>query len=706
MCWGLWQFIADPEAATLDVVHLRIGDMHLNALGFLEPPPLVNLTLESLEFNGNIIEADIGLRHPFLGLTEFTGFDVCGILITNGSCSGFEDADLIMAGDGDTHLKNPDGYTRWWNPAEFPADGTIFGYKDGLLGTPDSVGNYNSTINAYKYFCDDLVNPDDPLDKVTPEKRGMFGAGQKNIRHYTIEIGAGGLIFNYAVDANWEFPGGDPPWKAPDSFGPGANRVEAWRISVTETKNTLWNDGVDLGGDLTLLIDVYDWFDAELNTVYVESPGNFDAAGPIGPSGGGPGYSTYEIEIIDATPQNSGTIDLLITAECEAVGYQQLLPGKPVAAYLVHSVHVSEEPQECELKNIDVTNEGHYASDFAIDHTNGDILVYYRDGDVRRYFFDDCYETFETYECFWASEENLGQQNPSKYYREMGDFIDVGDNGYFMLGIHRRYDTATPQWNDNQVWAYFYTSDGTEVTHQHAQTIQWGGWQTHVFDAQAFVSSAGPRAGDMGFCWEYGSGGVRDNRHVTWPDPDFTGFTNCIEGSTGLTGYPVIPFIGYAHMGSETNKDNSYVWLVSRQHTVAWLWDLQPGTYNHNCYVEVGPRFGTESPQLSIFQNATENDDGLYYAMDITRDNENTMYILDRLGADPGPYNFVIKGFTFTISPPATTPLGHFGSSDDWDLTPKRIEGSDFNGWIAVLHTDDDNDLAMVSLFTEDEIPW
>ena len=131
-----------------------------------------------------------------------------------------------------------------------------------------------------------------------------------------------------------------------------------------------------------------------------------------------------------------------------------------------------------------------------------------------------------------------------------------------------------------------------------------------------------------------------------------------------------------------------------------------PGIYNNNCYVEVGPRFGTESPQLSIFQNATEDDDGLYYAEDITRDDNNTMYVLDRLGDDPGPYTYVIKGFTYTISPPATTPLGHFGTRDDWDLTPKRIEGSDFNGQIAVLHTDDEQATAMISIFTEDEVPW
>ena len=99
--WGMWQFTADPESETIDVMRLRECDMHVNVIVFLEPPPLLHLTLESLEFNGNIIEADIGLRHPFLGLNEFTGFDVCGILITNGSITGFQDSDIVIAGDGD-----------------------------------------------------------------------------------------------------------------------------------------------------------------------------------------------------------------------------------------------------------------------------------------------------------------------------------------------------------------------------------------------------------------------------------------------------------------------------------------------------------------------------------------------------------------------------------------------------------------------------
>ncbi len=340
--WGLWQISANPEKQTLDIAMLRAADMHLNALQFLEPPPFVNLTLESLKFNGDLVEADIGLRHPFLGLDEFTGFDVCGILITDGSVTGYADSDIRMAGDGDTRLLNPDGFARWWNPSEFPINnGTMFSYKDGLLGTPDSVADYNSTVNAYKYFCEDL-DADDGLENLVIANRGVFRAGMKNVRHYTIELGAG-LIFNYAVDANWQFPTGGKPWVVPDDFVPEANRPEAYRIEVTELVNTLWNDGSNMGGDLSLSIDVYDWYNAELNTVRAECLEGLPEIVSDTPVASTDDFATYELEFTDVAP-GDGSVDILITIESEIEGYGGLLPGKTVSAYFMYTADVANEP--------------------------------------------------------------------------------------------------------------------------------------------------------------------------------------------------------------------------------------------------------------------------------------------------------------------------------------------------------------------------
>jgi len=338
---GLWTLSVDPKGGKLDCMELRGAGLHINALPFLEPPVNLNLTIENVHFTGSTVECDVGLRNPFVGQEQYTGFDVCGIIITNGSLGGFSDPDIVMAGEGDTRLLNPDGLTRWWNPSEFPYTGTILGYKDGLWGTPYAQGQYNCTLNAYKYFCDDLTDPDDPLTKVSLSSRGMFSAGQKNMRHYAVDFSSG-LIFNYAVDACWAKPKGDYPWTIPDDFPPVANRPEAWYASVTEVENTLWNDGGDSGGSLKLSIDVYDWFNAAENLVRVESPGNFDMVEVSEPIGGGEGYSTYEVDIPDAHP-GPEYIDLLITVQSGAIGYGGLLPGKPVSAYFLNTSKVTTE---------------------------------------------------------------------------------------------------------------------------------------------------------------------------------------------------------------------------------------------------------------------------------------------------------------------------------------------------------------------------
>ncbi len=341
--WGLWQFSIDRENDSLDISPLREAGFHLNALPFLEPPVLKNLTLESLQFDGNLIDCEIGLRHPFLGLDQFMGFDVCGILISNGSKAGYTDPDILAPGQDNLRLLNPDGYSRWWNPVEFPVNnGTMFGYTDGLLGTPDSAAGFSATLNGYKYFCNDLNDPGSPVNDVDPEGRGLFSAGTKLVRRYLIDMGNDGLVFNYAVDASWEFPNGAQPWHVPDDFGPGANRPEAWNVSLHTIENTLFNDGEENGGELSLDVLVYDWFNPDINTVRIESPGNLTTTETSTPIDGGPGYSTYSIDFTEATPSQE-EIELFITVECEVSGYGGLLPGKKQAMYWFADIPVDDE---------------------------------------------------------------------------------------------------------------------------------------------------------------------------------------------------------------------------------------------------------------------------------------------------------------------------------------------------------------------------
>ncbi len=465
--WGLWQGIIDTQAEMIEFVPLRIAELHLNALPFLEPPLYLYLSVEHLQFNGDEIEVDIGLRHPFLGLNQFTGFDVCGIFITNGSVTGFSDPAIMMPGEGETRLLNPDGYSRWWNPTEFPVNpGTIKGYTDGLLGNPYSVAEFNCTLNGYKYFCDDLAEITDTLDAVTLENRGMFNAGQKNVRCYIIKLGAGGLVFNYAVDACWKFPTGGAPWEIPGDFPPKANREEAWRISVNEIENTLYNDGVDNGGDLSLSIDVYDWFNADMNSVRVESPGNFTMIETATAVGGGEGYSTYEIDITGATPGEE-SIDILISVISGQEDFGGFITGTNTTAYLVHIADVSGEQPYLPADPV-VGNVWLEVLRNAQKTTITGLQVSWIDNDepyFAVYADDDPYDAIETWDFVTEVDTTTAQIDITN----MTDFS--GSGGYFFTVRARSVSGLASTESANSQWCFVEMEDFDDGDNPNEWTI-------------------------------------------------------------------------------------------------------------------------------------------------------------------------------------------------------------------------------------------
>lgn len=270
--WGLWEFVIDPEAQTLEYFELRVPGLHLNILPFMEPPPLVLLTLESeifFDIPNNTLTVDIGLTHPFASLNEFAGFDVKGIVISRDDLLGAIPAAMLkMPGPTTLRLVNADGYSRMWNPDEFPyvLENELFCYKDGLLGAPDAYGQYDAQINGFKYFCDGLA-PGDPPTAMNFDMRGIFGPGEKNIRTYTISTPQG-LMFNYAVDVSWEFPNGPGPWIIPDDYPITANSPEAYIIDCMADGFMFSEDG---GSNMNLTITVYDHQPGTIQDVFVEA---------------------------------------------------------------------------------------------------------------------------------------------------------------------------------------------------------------------------------------------------------------------------------------------------------------------------------------------------------------------------------------------------------------------------------------------------
>jgi len=340
---GLYTFIADPDAGTLEIDVARTAQMHLNGVPLLENAQQL-LTLAgpvSISNGGKQLDVDIKITHPETN-PFFTVFDVHGVLISNGTIGGWNDVELRIAGADETRLLNPDGATRWWNPKEFTNLG-MFGYKPGKLGGYISPTT-TSILNNYKTFADGLY-PMSELSELDPALRGMFSSNSNCIRHYAIYLG-GGLQFNYAVDASWAPPTSTPP-TPPDDFPAQANMTEPYRIDVDEWINTLWWELWEgYGGNVFYYITVYDWQGKEtMGTVRIEIP-SLDIDDILWDlKDEGPNFKKYEYRVIMPTLTTNDDLDVLISVDSTNGTYQTPATGvnKPLRAYMLHSTEVADD---------------------------------------------------------------------------------------------------------------------------------------------------------------------------------------------------------------------------------------------------------------------------------------------------------------------------------------------------------------------------
>ncbi len=370
--WGIWDVSIDPAAMTAEVVPIRGAAFTCNVTQFMQPPSspvhMVNISIGGgSDPATGFFEIDITLNHPFPGMNQFNGFDVRGILLTDGSVSGDHDSSVLRGGPDDTCLLNADGYTRWWNYPEFTSYGSIFGYTEGGLAPPNQP---TATVNPYRYFAEglDAVAPVADLD---PSTRGFFPTMPgSHKRTYEIQFKMDPtpvFDFQYAVDASWEQP--DPsgaPNYPQDSFPLSANCQEAYTMSVSDAGSTAYYVGPsELGGELVLDIEVYDWqaaenpggVPAEVAGIWLEGPilgGAFDvlSASTILP-GSTSVSSVYEVTIGALDLTQAGVETLFCTVESASPStYQPQVPGgenfdypdSPLAAYFTLNVLISDEP--------------------------------------------------------------------------------------------------------------------------------------------------------------------------------------------------------------------------------------------------------------------------------------------------------------------------------------------------------------------------
>jgi len=377
--WGLWDVTIDPSSGTIEAVPLRGAEFKANVTMFLQPPAgkTSNLKFENLDltdyFTEGVLTLDVGLTHPFPGLDVYTGFDVMGAFMHDGSYISSYDPGATWGRKGvDAVLLNADGYTRWFNALEFPKPG-ILGYTPGAMGSKNFTPG--ATLNPFKYFADGLDVDEDLSayfsDPYNCENRGCFRVGSTNKRHYILQFpmagGAPVLKFQYGVFAGWEPPEEEEPGYPISDFPISANMPEALVLSGVSSESDLYYiDDTTKGGTLRLVLEILDqqgavsplYVTGDIAGIAVESP---DALIPGGyefldqteleliAQPGGPLSSVYTIDIPNCEPSGAGEKPLLVTVLSSSPSdYNSGIAGFPypegvaLAAFWTGTVLVSD----------------------------------------------------------------------------------------------------------------------------------------------------------------------------------------------------------------------------------------------------------------------------------------------------------------------------------------------------------------------------
>jgi hypothetical protein len=374
--WGYWTVVLDPSSRSVEITPLRGAEFTVNVVSFLQPPAgkISNLGITITDLSKwpteGKLAVDVKLTHPFPGLNQYTGHDVRGVFIAPGDTTGNFDQFVVYASrtGEQPKLLNADGLTRWYNPSEFPAGPPLFAYGPGKLGTP---GDFNATINPYKYFAEniDLAESvaDYFADPANLADRGQFRAGSTIGRSYELQFplvgGAPQLVFQYAVLASWVEPTDLDPSDLPGSFPLEANAYEPVNLSVADN-STLYNTGTEKGGDIRLDLEIYGWPMSpggnlldRIAGIIVESPsgvipGNYSMFDPAyiaahSAPGTVANSAVVSIRVPGCTPPSLDDQELLVIVQTDGDysngGAGMTYPETPLAAYWLHYTHVAPE---------------------------------------------------------------------------------------------------------------------------------------------------------------------------------------------------------------------------------------------------------------------------------------------------------------------------------------------------------------------------
>jgi len=221
--WGNYNFYFNETHDQVDVVPKRSQNFHLNATKFLEEYCKNCLQIQSIQNNHDgTIDLTVRITHPFNGYPQYTGFDVKGIIIFNGSfeCENRSTKNplpkpffrISWREMGDPEVLNPDGYTPRWSPNyDCGSDLPIFNYWPGRFAS----GTPNADLNAFLNFYSE-------------ERRHIFHHYASVTRTYHICLPPGPVIAGYAIEACWEPPLVTPVTNPLSDFPVTANQPEPY----------------------------------------------------------------------------------------------------------------------------------------------------------------------------------------------------------------------------------------------------------------------------------------------------------------------------------------------------------------------------------------------------------------------------------------------------------------------------------------------
>ena len=281
--WGEWRFYFNAAHDRVDVVPRRQGRLHLNALKFLESYCTDCVQITGIKNNGDsTIDLTVKIRHPFPGHPEYTGFDVKGIIIFNGSLefpvdeSGWlpwkKPCIVSWRELGDPEVLRADGSTPRWSPSyESGSDLPIFNYWEGKY----AKGEPNAKVNAY-------------LDFYSVPERHMFLSNDEVTRTYRIWLPYGQeVVAGYAVEACWEPPMITPVKNPLEDFPVSANQPEAYHFKYIINNGEVITDPENCCGkneDCTdLRVEWKQWYGQSPNELLILVPGGSDAGHSLTP---------------------------------------------------------------------------------------------------------------------------------------------------------------------------------------------------------------------------------------------------------------------------------------------------------------------------------------------------------------------------------------------------------------------------------------